>query len=58
MMQPTVIKTSKLLPFANQKTLYLSAIPRDDRQVLLQIPIAVLLTSSLLDPRGFLHRVL
>ena len=46
------------LPVAHRKARSLSATSHAQRKVLLQIPIAVLLTNSLLDPRGFIHRVL
>jgi len=57
-MQPTIKITRNLILLVYRKPLCLSATHLADQKVFLQIPIAALLTSSVLYARGFLHRVL
>ena len=57
-MQPTIKKTRNLMSLVYRKPLCLSATHLADQKVFLQIPIDAHLTSSVLNARGFLHRVL
>ena len=57
-MQTTIKNTPILMSFVYRKSPCLSATHRADQKVFLQIPIDAHLTSSVLNARGFLHRVL